>query len=445
MRNQWYSCQPMSGRVRVYGLAPGRVLTITAIVAAVIMGDSMVYAVLPTNVSAFAVSAGLVGVLLSANRFVRLVSNPLADRLFRRFGAERPLALAVVLSIGTTLAYGIGPGFAVLLIARLLWGVCYSILRLGGYVAVLEDGREGDRARLMGLSSGGQRAGSIVGVLLGGILFDLTGRLASFSIVAGLGLVALPLVFGIVKRPSPTRTDKAAISISIPMRADAREEDGSFLQGMLLGRTSRERDGKTVRLLALFLNSFVFYFALGGIVVSTLGFFLNEVLGEGGASVGGWMIGTATLNGALLATNWIAALGGPILGLFGDRIGRERIILIAAPLSICMVLLLAFPGNLALTLLWLPAGFISAATVGASSDALAGDLAPRDRRSTVMSRYATWQDLGSALGPLIGYLALGATSLTWVYAANACLMGFSLLVFAIVFRRRILRNISSTR
>ena len=434
----------MRGISRFYGLAPPRVLTITAIVAAVIMGDSMMYAVLPTNVSAFAVSAGLVGVLLSANRFVRLVSNPLADRLFRRFGVERPLALAVVLSIGTTIAYGVGPGFAVLLIARLLWGLCYSILRLGGYVTVLEEGREEDRARLMGLFSGGQRAGSIVGVLLGGILFDLTGRLASFSIVAGLGLVGLPLVFGIVKRPSATRSDRAAASTPIPTRADAREEGGSFLQGMLLGRSSRERDGKTVRLLALFLNSFVFYFALGGIVVSTLGFFLSEVLGEGGASVGGWMIGTATLNGALLATNWIAALGGPILGLFGDRIGRERIILIAAPLSICMVLLLAFPGNLALTLLWLPAGFISAAAVGASSDALAGDLAPRDRRSTVMSRYATWQDLGSALGPLIGYLALGATSLTWVYAGNACLMGISLLVFAIVFRGRIMRNTLST-
>ena len=177
-------------------------------------------------------------------------------------------------------------------------------------MTVLEEGREEDRARLMGLFSGGQRAGSIVGVLLGGILFDLTGRLASFSIVAGLGLVGLPLVFGIVKRPSATCSDRAATSIPIPTRADAREEGGSFLQGMLLGRRSRERDGKTVRLLALFLNSFVFYFALGGIVVSTLGFFLNEVLGEGGASVRGWMIGTATLNGALLATNWIAALGG---------------------------------------------------------------------------------------------------------------------------------------
>ena len=187
----------MRGKTGGYGLAPRRVLTVTAIAGAVIMGDSMIYAVLPSNISSFAVSAGLVGVLLSANRFVRLFSNPLADRLFRRFGMERPLALAVVLSIVTTLAYGIGPGFAVLLIARILWGLCYSILRLGGYVTVLEDGHERDRARLMGLSSGGQRAGSIVGVLLGGILFDLTGRLASFSIVAGLGLVALPLVFAL--------------------------------------------------------------------------------------------------------------------------------------------------------------------------------------------------------------------------------------------------------
>ena len=420
-----------------YGFAPGRVFVVTAIVGAVIMGDSMIYAVLPSNVSAFGVSAGLVGVLLSANRFVRLASNPLADRLFRRFGVEKPLAVAVVLSIATTAAYGLGPGFAVLLITRLLWGLCYSILRLGGYVTVLEEGRERDRARLMGLFSGGQRAGSIVGVLLGGILFDVTGRLASFSIVAGLGVVGVPLMVSFWRSRSTSGVENQRPTL--PSKADAPKPDegGSFLQGMLLGRSSAEGDGKTARLLALFLNSFVFYFALGGIVVSTLGFFLSEVLGEDGASVGGWMLGTATLNGILLATNWIAALGGPILGHMGDRAGRERVILLAAPLSITMVLLLAFPGTLALTLLWLPVGFISAAALGASSDALAGDLAPWHRRSTVMSRYATWQDLGSAFGPLVGYLVLEVTSLSWVYVGNASLMGASLLVFAVVFRRRV--------
>ena len=58
----------MSARNRTYGFAPGRVFVVTAIVGAVIMGDSMIYAVLPSNVSAFGVSAGLVGVLLSANQ-----------------------------------------------------------------------------------------------------------------------------------------------------------------------------------------------------------------------------------------------------------------------------------------------------------------------------------------------------------------------------------------
>ena len=59
---------------------------------------------------------------------------------------EKPLAAAVVLSIGTTLAYGLGPGFAVLLIVRLLWGLCYSILRLGG----LRDGAGGGQGKETG-------------------------------------------------------------------------------------------------------------------------------------------------------------------------------------------------------------------------------------------------------------------------------------------------------
>ena len=379
----------------------------------------------------------MVGVLLSANRFVRLVCNPLADWLFRRCGVEKPLAVAVVLSIGTTLAYGLGSGFAILLTSRLLWGLCYSILRLAGYVSVLEDGREGDRARLMGLFSGGQRGGSIVGVLLGGLLFDLTGQAVSFSIVAGLGLIALPLIIVLVKGPPIPQSTPMDRPARTPAPVDAGNRRRDVVWGLLLGRNPGEGDGKTTPLLALFLNSFVFYFALGGVVISTLGFFLRDVLGEEGTTLGGWAIGLATLNGALLATNWIAALGAPLLGHVGDRVGRERVVLAAGPLSISMLMLLAFPGTLALTLLWLPVGFISAAAAGASSDALAGDLAGRSRRSTVMSRYATWQDLGSALGPLIGYLALGATSLTWVYAVNGFLMGLSLLVFAVAFRGRI--------
>ena len=59
-------------------LAPSRVLYMTMILSAAILGDSMIYNVLPTGVDSFGVSVALVGVLLSANRIVWFVSKTLA-------------------------------------------------------------------------------------------------------------------------------------------------------------------------------------------------------------------------------------------------------------------------------------------------------------------------------------------------------------------------------
>lgn len=58
--------------------APSRVLGMTMILSAAILGDSMIYNVLPTGVDFSGVSVALVGVLLSANRIVWFVSKTLA-------------------------------------------------------------------------------------------------------------------------------------------------------------------------------------------------------------------------------------------------------------------------------------------------------------------------------------------------------------------------------
>lgn len=81
------------GMVAIQRVAPRRVVLVTAVIAAVIMGDSMIYNVLPANVSSFGVSVGLVGVLLSADRFVRLASNPPAAWVIQRFGTPGPVYL----------------------------------------------------------------------------------------------------------------------------------------------------------------------------------------------------------------------------------------------------------------------------------------------------------------------------------------------------------------
>ena len=59
-------------------LAPSRVLYMTMILSAAILGDSMIYNVAPTGVDFSGVSVALVGVLLSANRIVWFVSKTAA-------------------------------------------------------------------------------------------------------------------------------------------------------------------------------------------------------------------------------------------------------------------------------------------------------------------------------------------------------------------------------
>ncbi|MEE9198704.1 MAG: MFS transporter, partial [Dehalococcoidia bacterium] len=290
----------MPSKVALQRVAPRRIFLVTAIVGAVIMGDSMLYNVLPSQVSAFGVRAGLVGVLLSANRFVRLASNPLAVWAIQRFGLDRPLLFSIVLSVGTTMAYGVGHGFVVLLLARLLWGVCYSLMRLGGYLVVLEESRDTSRGRLMGIFYGGQRGGSVVGVMLGGLLFDLTGRTASFLIIGALGLLSLPAFLALGRSPRPyVRIVKPTAPPAPPAPSPSPPAWRRHRMWDLLVSPVPELNSQRLhRLLVVNLTLFAFYFVMSGIVVSTLGFYLNERLGEE-AAIAGVLVGITTLNGVL--------------------------------------------------------------------------------------------------------------------------------------------------
>ena len=118
---------------------PLPVLVVSGALAASLFGDSMLYAVMPSRPSDWGLSVGLVGVLLSANRLVRLLTNTLAAHLFDRWGSRVPFALAMVFAVITTATYGWATAFWVLLLARLVWGMSWSVLRLGAYWTVLDE------------------------------------------------------------------------------------------------------------------------------------------------------------------------------------------------------------------------------------------------------------------------------------------------------------------
>ena len=400
--------------------APRRVLMITIIVATVMMGDSMIYNVLPSNVNAFGVAVGLVGVLLSANRFVRLASNPLAAYLLERFGASRPLMASIIVALGSTVMLGLAKGFALLLLARLLWGVSFSILRLAGYLVVLEEAEDGRRGRLMGVFSGGIRVGSMVAVLLGGILFDMLGRGPSFVIIAAVGLLSIPAFLALVpglKQGNGVEAETEGVAHQ-KEEALSSQSVGQRLWNQVVPSVPGMDAGQRNKLLAAYFTTFAFYLVMGGVLISTLGFYLRERLGDE-VAIAGVAIGIATLNGLLLSVRLMTDVAGPFLGYLGDRIGHERIPVVAIPTCVAALFLMGFNAPALWAFVWLPVAFLGVTAAMISLNAAVGGMAPVHRRPQVMSRLASWQDLGFASGPLLAYAALGSVSLTIIYVVGA--------------------------
>ncbi|NIR59712.1 MAG: MFS transporter, partial [Gammaproteobacteria bacterium] len=215
----------------------------------------MLYAVMPSRPGAWGLSVAAVGVLLAANRLVRLLSNPLAALAFRRFGPRPSFAAAMALAAVVTLAYGWTTAFAVLLVSRLLWGMCWSTLRLGGYWAVLDEAASGNRGSLMGIYSAIVRLGSVAGAVAGGLLTDAFGHrqtLTAFAAVIAVAGVAWHLgSHGALRREARRSVEPA----------------GGGLRPVLADR----------RLIVVGVAGLVTALAFSGLVTASLGFFIREL------------------------------------------------------------------------------------------------------------------------------------------------------------------------
>jgi MFS family permease len=95
-----------------------------------LVSDAVLYLLLPIYFETFLLTFVWVGILLSANRFLRIALNPLVLAVYSFLGVRQSALLAVVFAcIGCALfLYPFSPWL--LLIARLLWGFAYALLRL---------------------------------------------------------------------------------------------------------------------------------------------------------------------------------------------------------------------------------------------------------------------------------------------------------------------------
>ena len=106
------------------------IISSSALMSLALLGDALIYAILPLYAEDFGLTIPMVGILLAANRIVRIFIYTLISKLVTFFGARTLCVIAAIMATVSTCLYGIGSGFFPLLCARILWGIAYAILLL---------------------------------------------------------------------------------------------------------------------------------------------------------------------------------------------------------------------------------------------------------------------------------------------------------------------------
>ncbi|EWG11209.1 MFS transporter [Cytobacillus firmus] len=372
-------------------------IIIVAIVTALsLLGDSMLYIALPI----YWETAGLesiwqVGVLLSINRFIRLPFNPFAGWIYKHISLKAGLIIAVLLGGFTTIGYGVFEGFTAWVILRALWGIAWSFFRIGGLAAVAVYAESNKRGSSMGLYNGLYRTGSLVGMLLGGLLIPVIG-LSTVSIAFGLlSLLGLPLILNSninQVEEAPEKIDKMADEKPVISRASYKA--------------------------AIIVSGFLVAMLYQGIVTSTLSSVIEHFYGE---SISLWNVAVSVtfLSGIIQAVRWTwEPFLGRTVGRWSDG-AQGRLPIFIVSLIFAGVVFGLVSAKLPL---WLWVAITLLVMAGATIlstilDTIALDTAKTANVVSFLTVYSIFQDVGAALGPAISYILIqleaGFTILYW--------------------------------
>jgi MFS family permease len=345
------------------------------VIAIGMIGDTLLYAVLPLYHDQFGLSLAMVGVLLSLNRWIRLLANSAVAHLGERIGPHALMIAAAIGSAISTATYGLVEDATVQIFARILWGISYASLNLATLAyAVSDRANAGKRVGASRAAIGLVQAASLVGGAW--IVLQLDAR-AVFVIYGGLTLIALAAALMLPRLP-PEPVAKRGFKLPVPHRLE--------VWGFVMG------------------------FAGDGVFLLTLAFLMKDSITSMAA-----IMATAML----LALRWLVEVTtGPIGGWIGDRFGARRISIANAVLLVGGFVLIAADHEVLGALLVVM-------TRGMFNTLIPVLVIERGHGSVLSSQasYSTWRDFGAAVGPLTAPWLFLNVPQTPLYAALSLALG----------------------
>ena len=336
--------------------------------------DVVLYLLLPMYAGQFGVTLAEAGMLLAANRLVRIAGYGAVARFYARNGDRLTCTIAVVAAAFCGLGYATLSGFWALLPLRLVWGLCFAALNLSTQSLAT--------AELLGAArrSGRSRAliaiGPVLALPLGALLALWAGPRIIFFILAVFSLTA---VLAARRLPSVPHGEgpRRARRFKRPNSLDA----WSFMEGL----------------------------TLDGLFIIGLSYLGKDLL-PGGAVV---------MAGSLMALRYLAEiLLSPVGGHMAERFGAERLLV-----SLSLVTAMALVG---FGLGWLWSCAASIVVLRALQLPLLPPIVarrtPGPERMHALAARAVWRDIGAGIGPLLAGLLLPVVASSWLYGICALLL-----------------------
>ena len=395
-----------------------------AIIAGVLFGGvatGVAFPTLPLLNDILGISAVMLGLILSANRFTRMPMNAPAGNIIDRMGARKPMIAGLFIQALAPFGYVIGmnvpsvqvatlpwvgavsaPG-AIFLVARMFWGVGSAFVFIGAFATISHVTNSGNRGRWLGYMRGGQSLGFPTGLVIGGFLTDIASPTVAFLTAGVLALIA-GLVATIVLPDVHPESEEQARLRDIPRML--RRQPLIFPMGV---------GNMTIR------------FMFGGVLLATVAQYANAYDME--LSI----FSAAGISGAVLAFGVISSGTATVVsGRVSDVVSNRIVVTIPAFASLAtgLFILAQFPS---IEFLFLACGLMGLGTggIGPALLALVGDMTPGNELGRMGGAFNFMGDIGNTAGPLLAVPLVEVTNFQITYLACAGAVVLAALVVTI--------------
>lgn len=389
-----------------------------------LLGDATLYTVLPhPEISAqLGITLSMVGLLLGANRAIRLVMNGLVGILYDRMPRRGLLIAAMSLGACSSIFYAVGNGFWPLLIGRILWGLAWSLLWVGGNSVVLDLSTERNRGKNSGIYQMwffiGVATASFFGAMLTDIFGFRNGQWISVAILAATALAWFLLL-------PETRINETSSIASVKK----------------IKKTANIKFPWKIIMSASF-TVFIARFVAWGVLAATSILWLSNLFGEG-TQIATLFIPIATLTGLYTALSNLTSVGNTrLVGSLSDKVGRRwPIIGLAMILGGGGLWLMSseFRGLALIGAFLVP---LAGSSVETLIPTIAGDSVSKNIRSRALGLINTAGDLGATIGPFaaLGVLNKDLISLSGIYMIAGAFFGVVAVLALSPFTSRLSRT-----